>query len=404
MSAWEASLEATLVEGPGGRFWSASLPARVGRSRARITLESSLAEADRLVESERRVFVWVTAAACLVLILAAHLLLVRLIGRPIETLARAMSEVERGNLEATAELPGQDEIGRLARGFNTMLSRIRGFNSELTTRINEAVADVAQKNRALAELNDLLVAAQRDLTAKERLAALGQLSGTLAHELGNPLNVISGNLQLLVRTPQLPGDVKDELTQLQDEVTRMTGIIRRFLDSTRGLKPEPQRVNLKTLITEALDVSISAEGRARLEVKTQVEEGLDGVELDPGLVRHVLSNFIANAVDAMPQGGKLTVGARREGPDLALFVADSGEGISAEARKHIFEPFFTTKPRGKGTGLGLSICREISLALKGHIDVQSAPGQGSSFILMLPWPATLPRLQAAPKAASAFGA
>jgi signal transduction histidine kinase len=385
-----AKAETTLVEGPTGRFWSVSLPARVGRSRARITLESSLAEADRLVESERRVFVWVTAAACLVLILAAHLLLLRLIGRPIERLASAMSEVEQGNLAAVAEEEGQDELSRLARGFNAMLDRIRGFSAELTTKVNEAVADVARKNHDLAELNDLLVAARRDLTAKERLAALGQLSGTLAHELGNPLNVISGNLQLLARRNDLPDDTGEDLNLLQDEVARMTGIIRRFLDSTRGLKPDPIRVDLATLLAESLDLSLSAEGRARLEVKAEVEPGLSGVELDPGLVRHVLTNFIANAVDAMPQGGTLTIGARHEGNELSLWVGDTGSGILPEDRKHIFEPFFTTKPKGKGTGLGLSICREIALALKGHVDVESTPGKGSVFSLRIPWPDVRP--------------
>ena len=382
-----ARAEATLVEGPQGRFWSVSLPARVGRSRARVTLESSLSEADRLVDSERRVFMWVTAAACLFLILAAHLLLARLIGRPIEALATAMGEVERGNLDASVEPGGQDELARLARGFNEMLARIRGFSLELEERVDEAVADVARKNHDLAELNDLLVAARRDLTAKERLAALGQLSGTLAHELGNPLNVISGNLQLLARSEALSEPTREELCQLQDEVARMTGIIRRFLDSTRGLKPDPEQVAVRTLITESLDLSLSAEARARLQVTTAVDADVESVVVDPGLVRHVLTNFISNAVDAMAGAGSLSLGARREGEELILWVRDSGAGIAAADRKHIFEPFFTTKPKGKGTGLGLAICREIALALKGRIDVESAPDAGATFALRIPAPA-----------------
>ena len=112
-----------------------------------------------------------------------------------------MAEVEGGQLDAAAPLGSGDEFDRLARGFNTMLGRIRGFNQELTERIEQATADLARKNHDLAELNDLLVAARRDLTAKERLAALGQLAGTIAHELGNPLNSISGHVQLLERAP-----------------------------------------------------------------------------------------------------------------------------------------------------------------------------------------------------------
>jgi len=108
---------------------------------------------------------------------------------------------------------------------------------------------------------------------------------------------------------------------------------------------------------------------------------------DPGLVRHVLTNFISNAVDAMPAGGALTVAAERRGEQLALSVADTGEGIAPEERRRIFEPFYSTKPAGRGTGLGLAICREIAAALKGRIDVESEPGRGSTFTLVVPAPA-----------------
>ena len=104
------------------------------------------------------------------------------------------------------------------------------------------------------------------------------------------------------------------------------------------------------------------------------------------LVRHVLGNFISNAVDAMSAGGALTVRARRAGDQLALSVIDSGAGITAENRKHIFEPFFTTKDPGKGTGLGLAISREIASALRGHIEVESSPGAGATFTLLFPAP------------------
>jgi two-component system, NtrC family, sensor kinase len=278
-----------------------------------------------------------------------------------------------------------DEFDRLAHGFNTMLERIRGFNRELTQRIEEATTDLARKNRTLAELNDLLVAARRDLTAKERLAALGQLAGTIAHELGNPLNSISGHVQLLEQQRDLPESVRTDLATVSAEVRRMTGVIRRFLDSTGGLRPAPEEVDLHTLLHEALDMSLSAEARARLDVQVDVGPGLTRAITDPSLVRHVLTNLIANAVDAMPEGGQLRLEVRAEGPDLALAVRDSGSGISPEERRRIFEPFYTTKPRGKGTGLGLAICREIARALKGRIDVESQIGQGSTFILWIPY-------------------
>ncbi len=373
-----------LVDAADGRLWSVSLPARVGRSRGRLTLEASLVEADRLAAAERHVFLYVTAAACLVLILLVHLMLLRVIGRPIEALAGAMRQAERGQLDVSVGVDSRDELGTLAHGFNAMIDRIRGFNRELQERIDQATADLARKNRDLRELNDLLVATRRDLTAKERLAALGQLAGTLAHELGNPLNAISGHVQLLVRAPDLPPTARADLKLVQGEIARMTGIIRRFLDSTRAMTPKPEPVDLAALVTDALDLSLSAEARVRIAVHADVPPELDRVVVDPGLVRHVLTNFIANAVDAMPEHGDLHVRAALQDGQLALSVQDTGKGIAPEDRPRIFEPFFTTKPVGKGTGLGLAICREIARALKGRVEVESAPGAGATFTLRIP--------------------
>ena len=373
-----------LDERADGRFWLVTVPLRVGRSHAGLTLEASLDEADRLAGTESKVFAGVAGAGALVLILAAQILIGRLIGRPIEKLAGAMADVEGGDLEVQAPLGHDKEFDLLARGFNTMLARIRGFNQELTDRIEQATADLARKNRDLAELNDLLVAARRDLTAKERLAALGQLAGTIAHELGNPLNSISGHVQLLQRAEGLPGDVRADLATVSSEVERMTGVIRRFLDSTRGLRPAPEPVDLGSLLGESLDMSLSAEARSRIRVTREVSPELAGVLTDPSLVRHVVTNLVANAVDAMPEGGALHLFARAEGAELCVGVRDTGAGIPPEERRRIFEPFYTTKPRGKGTGLGLVICREIARALKGRVDVESQPGQGSTFTLWIP--------------------
>ena len=128
--------------------------------------------------------------------------------------------------------------------------------------------------------------------------------------------------------------------------------------------------------------------RAEGQVQREVLDGASVVRTDPGLVRHLLTNLVANAVDAMPNGGKLEVQARREGPEVVLRVADTGTGMGPEVKRRIFEPFFTTKAAGMGTGLGLAICKEIARALKGRIDVESEPGRGSTFTVRFPAEAT----------------
>jgi signal transduction histidine kinase len=295
-----------------------------------------------------------------------------------------MRAVEGGLLDVTAPGPpeGGDELAYLSRGFNRMLAQIRGFNAELTRKIEEATAELTQKNRDLAELNELLVAARRDLTSQERLAALGQLAGTIAHELGNPLNALSGHLQLLARRPELAEPARVQVSVLQGEVARMTQIIRRFLDQTRGFTPSAETVELAPLVDEALDLTLGVEARQRIQVARAVAGG--AVRTDPGLVRHLLTNLVANAVDAMPNGGRLEVQARTEGRDVVLRVSDTGTGMPPEVKRRIFEAFFTTKPDGKGTGLGLAICKEIARALRGRIDVESEPGKGSAFTVRFP--------------------
>ncbi len=354
-----------------------------------LRVVADISYARQIVERVRNVFLAVTAGATVVLALLFTLVLGPMLARPLRELADVMGGVQSGARGAT-HVPGADridEIGIVARGLDAMLARIRNFNAELQSRIDEATADLARKNRALAELNDLLVAARRDLTAKERLAALGQLSGTIAHELGNPLNAMSGRVQLLARDPACPPAVRAELGAIEGEVKRMTSIIRRFLDSARALTPAPEPTDVAALLHEALSLSLSAEARARLRVTVEVPSDLGAATTDPGLVRHVLTNFITNAVDAMPHGGTLTLRAERQGSHIALAISDTGAGITAEERRHIFEPFYSTKPPGRGTGLGLAICREIASALKGRIDVDTLPGAGSTFTLVVPAPA-----------------
>src|SRR6266702_3804888 len=381
---FSSQAQARLLATEDGRVAQADQPVNdpFGRALASVRIEAYVADADHIADRERTVFLWVTLGSAIVLALAFTLILGRLLAR----LSESMAQVESGTGVPPA-IPGaerQDEIGTVARGLDAMLVRLRGFSSELQEKVDDATADLASKNRALAELNDLLVEARRDLTAKEQLAALGQLSGTIAHELGNPLNAISGHVQLLARAASCPPDMREQLLVIENEVKRMTPIIRRFLDSARALTPAPEPVEIAALVDEALSLTVSAEARGRLVVRRDVPPEMGTFALDPSLVRHVLTNFIANAVDAMAQGGQLVVRARRAGAQIALTVQDTGPGIGPEDRKHIFEPFWSTKPKGKGTGLGLAICREIAAALRGRIEVESAPGQGASFTLYFP--------------------
>jgi two-component system, NtrC family, sensor kinase len=376
-----------LVEFDRGRGYRVDHPLHdaARRTYGALRLETTLTEIEEIAATERNVFFVIAGAGAAAAALLFTALLGRTLVRPLSELAGAVAQVESG--ADVAVVPGtarRDEIGVLARGLSAMLERVRRVNQNLTALVDEATADLARKNRELEDVNTQLVDARRDLTTKERLAALGQLSGTIAHELGNPLNTISGHLQLLVRDPACPAALRPGLEVLEGEVRRMTGIIRRFLDSARALTPEPSPVDVGALLDEVLLLSVPAEARGRLQVQRDVPPGLGTVRLDPTLVRHVLGNLVSNAVDAMAGGGTLRVRAERRNGQLGLAVQDSGPGIAPDDLRKIFEPFYTTKPRGKGTGLGLAISREIAQALRGRIEVESAPGAGSTFTLWIP--------------------
>src|SRR5439155_1559302 len=206
--------------------------------------------------------------------------------------------------DAVIDDPDSGRALRLVAPFNDA----RGTKARLVLLASLAEAEhlVAAERKALRQ-----VAPRRDLPPHDRLAALGQLAGTIAHDLGNPLNALSSHLQLLARRPDLAEPARSQVAVLQGEVTRMTQIIRRFLDQTRGFTPAAETVELAPLVDEALDLTLGMEARQRIQIAREV----DGVAVrtDPGLVRHLLTNLVANAVDAMPNGGRLEVQARSEG-------------------------------------------------------------------------------------------
>lgn len=387
-AALPVDAQVELVEDGRTRSWRVEIPLRDAARRAygSLRLDASLSQVEEIATTERRVFFLVAGVGATLLAAAFSVLLGRMLTHPLSQLAGAMEAVASGAVDET-HVPGtgrSDEVGVVARGLSGMLARIRRFNGELQHTVDAAVADLARKNRELAEVNHQLVEARRDLTSQERLAALGQVSGTIAHELGNPLNAISGHIQLLARDAACPAPTRAGLEIVEGEVKRMTAIIRRFLDSARALAPDAEDVDLAALIDEAVTLSVPVEARARLEVHREVDADVAHVRADPALLRHVLGNLVSNAVDAMPEGGLLSVRASRNGGAVALAVSDTGTGMTLEQRRRIFEPLYTTKPRGRGTGLGLSISREIATALHGRIVVESEIGQGSTFTLDFP--------------------
>jgi two-component system, NtrC family, sensor kinase len=339
----------------------------------------------------------------------AFLLLVRIkVDRPISLLLRTMRRAEAGDLTGHAPLMGPADIQEVVYQFNQMLDRFRealvakeqllgevqGFNDTL-------VKTVAETREELDRANLLLVEARIRTERASKLAELGELSTVVAHELGNPLNAMSGHLQLFQK--KMSSQEPDRhLAIIRAEIDRMTSIIQHILASTRTeIQSEP--VDLNSVIEDVQRLIVPSLSRDDIVLKTDLAPSLPLVAGDRRALHGVIFNLVTNAMQAMPDGGELEIvtspsiegsvgssvffrGATLKDGAVRLTVRDSGCGIAPEHLPRIFEPFFTTRHHEGGTGLGLAMCQRVISSLGGRIGVESVIGHGTRFIVdLLPW-------------------
>ena len=367
----------------------------------------SVKEYDDLIKQEIELGKTVGIGVVLVTSLMFVLLVRVKIHRPVHRLLYAMRNVEAGDLSTHASITGPVEIQEVTAQFNRMLDRvreaglekdrlleeIRHFNQTLRKRVAEAAEKLQRANLELVE-------ARLAVEDSQRLAALGELSATMAHELGNPLNALSGHLQMLTQT----GDYSSRqrhLAVIRSEVDHMVAIIRQVLDQTR-MPLRSAAVNLNGAIQEVLSLLSPGLQKQRVTLKTDLQADLPPVAGDPRALHGLLFNLVANSAQAMPSGGELTIrtrsvgstelfgtvivseGALVNGTAVRLTIADTGNGIPPEHLSRIFEPFFTTRHEQGGTGLGLAICHRVVTDSGGRLAVKSAVGQGTEFTVDLP--------------------
>ncbi|QSQ20171.1 GAF domain-containing protein [Pyxidicoccus parkwayensis] len=233
-----------------------------------------------------------------------------------------------------------------------------------------------------------LAATRAEMVKRERLAALGELSAIVAHEVRNPLGVIFNAVASLRRLLDPGGDAAMLLDILGEESDRLNRIVGDLLDYTRPRDPVLQHEDLGRVLQDSLEAArVQGGGVDRpVHIQSEVEPGLPPVPMDRRLIRQALVNVAVNAIQSMPQGGMVQVRARREAhagrEQLRIDVADQGPGIPAELLHRVFEPFFTTK--AQGTGLGLAVVKRILEEHRGEIAVESTPGRGTTFTFRLP--------------------
>ena len=278
--------------------------------------------------------------------------------RPVEQLAHAAQEVAAGNWNVRVEVAGADELAQLADSFNRMTAELLG-----------------QKER---------------LVQAERVAAWRELARRLAHELKNPLFPLQLTVENLVRARQQNPEQFEEVFRessrtLLAELANLKGIIGRFSEFSKMPQPQLQRVQVNEVIrgvVQLFQAQLEAPGRAKISCDLQLDPRLEPVAADAELLHRVISNLVLNAMDAMPQGGALTLRTRDEDGKVLIEVADTGSGLTPEECARIFTPYYTSKQHG--TGLGLAIVQSVVSDHGGSIRVQSEPGRGTTFVIELP--------------------
>jgi signal transduction histidine kinase len=230
--------------------------------------------------------------------------------------------------------------------------------------------------------------AEKSLMRSARLAAVGEIAAGVAHELNNPLTTITGFVELALQ--ELPEDIpqREELQIVIDEAQRARSVVRRLLDFARQSDNPHQLTDLNQLVEEVVSLTKLSTKVNRIDIKINLDDPLPSISADPNQIKQVLLNLIQNAIQAMPEGGELTLVSQQEECDgkkgATIFVQDTGHGIPEKDQERIFDPFYTTRPVGSGTGLGLSVSYGIVMDHEGQIDFSSKEGEGSCFSIWLP--------------------
>jgi len=297
-----------------------------------------------------------------------------------------------GRSYSSGEDPGGDlrqrapiVVGRLDRGLVEVSYREQRpeldegpFLKEersLLDAIAREVAVIIERREADVERERL----HEQLLHADRLATIGELAAGVAHELNEPLGAVLGFAQLARKHADLPDPADQDIEKIESAALQAREIVRKLMVFARQTPPRKTRVNLNQLVEDGLYLLETRCAKSRIEVVRMLEEELPDVVADASQLQQVLVNLVVNAIQAMPDGGRLTIATHHNGSAAVLRVEDTGLGMSTEVRKRVFLPFFTTKDINEGTGLGLAVAHGIVSAHGGKIGVESRPGRGSCF-------------------------
>lgn len=336
-----------------------------------------------LARNQRQTII-VSAILVLIVLTVVGVLIYSLILVPVRTLSKGTKAIAVGNLDYKIPISSGDEIGELASSFNMMVEELKKARDEITEWSATLQDRVDQKTEELQQI-------QTHLIHVEKMASLGKLAATVAHELNNPLEGILTYIRLTRKrlaereiTPVLLSSIEEDLAIVCEETLRSGNIVKNLLLFSKREMREFASRDVKDIVEHSIQL---VQHHLDLNDITLVRELPDepvNAICDRNQLQQALLALFMNAVEAMPQGGLLTVGVHELNGRIRISIQDTGCGIPEEFLAHIFEPFYSGKKGGMGVGLGLSVAWGIIEAHGGRIDVQSTVDQGSTFTVEIP--------------------
>jgi len=351
-----------------------------------INVRMSLDTVDTAITASRRQMVTSFIVAVVFLSLLFATLIWLMVHKPIRQLIAGTNHVAAGELNYKIRVRSRDELGELAYSFNRMTGELKRANEEINDWTKTLEDRVEKKTAELQQ-------AQEHVLRVEKLASIGKLAAIVAHEINNPLAGILVYARLVLKRLSRNGSKESEQDTMKHvetiaaESARCGEIVKGLLQFSRQTKPNVKPNNLNDIITESLRLVRHKMELSGARAVTKCDANLKQIVCDEQQIKQALVALLINACEAVHPGeGEITVSSRyaADGECAEVRISDNGVGMDPETKQHIFEPFFTTKEQGKGVGLGLAVVYGIVTGHGGEIEVESATGCGTTFVLKLP--------------------
>ena len=381
-----------------------------------LQLEATLADVRQNLADSQKLLLFYIVLDILILVAFGAYIFSKLVVKPVQKLVQTAESFQEGDVIPDVSAGEPNELGKLSQALNNMLQRLA-----------ENKQDLRQHISSLEQANLELQRAQQEVIFSEKLASVGRLAAGIAHEIGNPIGIVLGYLELLQRKDTDEGERLELVGRMGNEIQRVNQTIRQLLDFSRPSSNEREAISVHPLIQEILEVLEHQLRQKNIKVVLELKARTDMVFANADQLKQVFLNLMVNAADAMEgtsdraQGGELHVRTRalaeesliQERSDgqplrrrtdpatadyshlrrtgvtagerwLQIQFADTGVGIPKENQKRVFDPFYTTKEVGKGTGLGLSVSIQIIETLGGRMDLSSNAGEETRVTIQLP--------------------